>query len=362
MGLGKGVGVGLDGCRDQIAWLLEDDTPFIKYNTLIEVLGRPKDGPEVLGNLRRMMETPPVSSILRNQWVDTGLDKSAAKNFGAEAARSGYFPKYTGAAWRALFLAQAGAEPGNPEVRNLCEHVLRNAFDGRMGAFGFRLEWKRGTEDAVMPCFIGNMVWALCRLGFSGRREVRESFDFLVKYQRFDDGGVSTPVDWPYRGRRERCWGSHTCYWGVTKMLMAMTAVPKSYWTAEAKEAMRRGVEFVLLHRLMHSSHDPSKPITTKNTRPTRLFAPLTYFDDAIEIASTLLKLGISDPAIDAVVDFVLSKRNERGRWVLEGVPGPLDARFGVKGKESKWVTFRALRMMRLAGRLEVPQPQRSSV
>jgi hypothetical protein len=80
-------------------------------------------------------------------------------------------------------------------------------------------------------------------------------------------------------------------------MLRAMTAIPESYWTAEAVEARRRGVEFVLLHRLMHSSHDPSKLITTKNTRPTRLSAPLTYFDDAIEIASTLLKLGVSDPA-----------------------------------------------------------------
>ena len=360
--LGYRVDGGLDGYSDQINWLLEDDAPFVKYNTLIEVLGRSKDEPEVLESLRLMMETPPVSSILRNQQEDTGLDKSAAKNFGVEAARSGYFPKYTGATWRALFLAQVGAEPGNPRVRDLCEHLLRNAFDGRMGAFGFRLEWRRGAEDAVIPCFIANMVWALCRLGFSGRREVRESFDFLVKYQRFDDGGFSTPNDWPYRGRRERCWGSHTCYWGVTKMLRAMTAIPESYWMAEAEEAMRRGVEFVLLHRLMYSSHDPGKPITTKNTRPTRLFAPLTYFDDAIEIASTLLKLGVSDPVIDAAVDFVLSKRNEGGRWVLEGAPGPLDARFGTKGKESKWMTFRALRMLRLAGRLEVSQPQRSSV
>jgi hypothetical protein len=42
MGLGKGVGGILGGYRDQIAWLLKDDASFIKYNTLIEVLGRPR--------------------------------------------------------------------------------------------------------------------------------------------------------------------------------------------------------------------------------------------------------------------------------------------------------------------------------
>lgn len=351
----------MDDYNDLITWLLEDDAPFVKYNALVEVLGRPKYDPEVRKNLGLMMETPPVSKILRNQRRDKGLDSSAARSFGVKAARSGYFPKYTGAAWRALFIAQVGAEPKCPEVSELCEQVLRDAFDGGIGAFGFRLERKRGAEDAVMPCFIGNMVWALCRLDFSDRCEVRESFDFLVEYQRFDDGGFSTPLDWPYRGRRDRCWGSHTCSWGITKMLRAMTAIPESYWTAEAVEAKRKGIEFLLLHRLLYSSHDPGKPITMKNTRPTRLFAPLTYFDDAIEIVSTLLELGVADPAIDAAVEFVLSKRNERGRWVLEGAPGPLDARFGTRGKESKWMTLRALRMLRLAGRLKAPQPRRSS-
>jgi hypothetical protein len=92
----------LDDYNYLIAWLLEDDAPFIKYNALVEVLGRPKDDPEVQKNLGLMMETPPVSKILRNQRRDKGLDCSAARSFGVEAARSGYFPKYTGAAWRVL--------------------------------------------------------------------------------------------------------------------------------------------------------------------------------------------------------------------------------------------------------------------
>ena len=66
-----------------------------------------------------------------------------------------------------------------------------------------------------------------------------------------------------------------------------------------------------------------------------------------------MLKLGVEAEAVDDAVEFVLSKRNEAGRWVLDNAPGPVDAPFGLKGRESKWITFRALRMLKLAGRFE---------
>ena len=47
------------------------------------------------------------------------------------------------------------------------------------------------------------------------------------------------------------------------------------------------------------------------------------------------------------------TKRNTANRWILENSPGPLDAPFDVKERESKWITFRALRMLKLAGKLD---------
>jgi hypothetical protein len=146
-----------------------------------------------------MMETPPVSSILRNQQEDTGLDESAVKNLGVEAARSGYFPKYTGAIWRALFLAQVGAEPGNPGVRDLCEHPLRNTFDGRMGAFGFRLEWKMGAEDAMMPCFIARATSSLSTKSSTTAGSMRRMIGLT------GGGGRGAGGDTPATGESPRC-------------------------------------------------------------------------------------------------------------------------------------------------------------
>ena len=67
-----------------------------------------------------------------------------------------------------------------------------------------------------------------------------------------------------------------------------------------------------------------------------------------------LLGLGVEDPAVDETIDHVLSKKNERGRWLLEATPNNMYTTWGKPGEESRWVTFRAMRMLALAGRLDV--------
>ena len=128
--------------------------------------------------------------------------------------------------------------------------------------------------------------------GLGNDPRVRSSFEFLTRHQRFKDGGYKPEKEWPHFGRTDRCWGGHSCYWGVTRFLGAMTVVPESYWTKNAYEAKKKGVEFVLLHRLMWSSRKPTRPMITGRNDPMILTAPLSYHDDIIEIASTLLRSG----------------------------------------------------------------------
>jgi len=333
--------------------LLEHDQPWVRYNALVGLLGVRKDSGEAREALAAAMRTPPASKILGHIDPDGGFfDKGAAKKWGESAFRAGYVPKYRGTAWKLIFLAQIDADQGDERVMALVEGILANAFDPHYGTFNIHLEGGGRGDYALIPCFMGNMIWSLCRLGFGDRTEVREAFDWLVKYQRFDDGDWRPPSIFPYKGSRERCWGRHTCYWGVTGLLRAMTVIPGGFWTPEAENAKKRATDFVLAHRLLWSSHNPSRPIATKNTRPQRLTAPLTYYHDAVEIITTMLSLGVRGDAVDEAIEFVLSKRDESGRWTLENSPGPLDAPFGAKGYESKWITFRALRMLKLAGRL----------
>ena len=346
----------MEGYGDVVQWLLGEDAPHVRYNTLRQILQRPQDDPEVIEGRERMMESPPVSKILAKQNPDGGfLQESFVKSQGIKSARVGYSPKHRATTWQALFLAQAGLTGDDPRIRALGEYILENSFNEELGAFGWRTERKTGSRPERIPCFMGNMVHALCAFGFGGDPRVRSNFEFLAKHQRFDDGGYKPQKEWPHFGREDRCWGGHTCYWGVTKLLRAMTVVPESYWTDEARGAKRKGVEFVLLHRLMWSSRNPSKPMIPGRNDPRTLRAPLSYQDDVIEIASTLLRLGVKDPAVDETIDYVLSKRTERGRWILEATPNNMYTTWGKPGEESKWVTFRAMRMLALAGRLDDP-------
>ncbi len=334
--------------------MLERDQPWVRYNALVDLLRVPKNCEEARDALAEAMSTPPASKILEALDPDGGFtDKAATRKWGDSAVRGGYVPKYRGAAWKIIFLAQIDADRENERVRALGEHILANAYDPSHGTFNIRLDAAGWGDYSLIPCFMGNMVYALCRLGFEGRPEVRSAFDWLVRYQRFDDGDWRPPTAFPYKGSRERCWGRHTCYWGVTSLLRAITVVPGGFWTPEAENAKKSAIDFALAHRLIWSSHDPAKPIATKNTRPQRLTAPLSYYQDAVEITTTMLSLGVRGEAIDDAIEFVLAKRNEKGRWVLENSPGPLDSSWGAKEHENKWITFRVLRMLKMAGRFE---------
>jgi hypothetical protein len=72
-----------------------------------------------------------------------------------------------------------------------------------------------------------------------------------------------------------------------------------------------------------------------------------------LETVENLVDLGYgADTRLDHAFDLILSKRDAEGRWAMEdSLNGQTWARIEAKGKPSKWVTLRALRTLRKAGR-----------
>jgi len=64
-----------------------------------------------------------------------------------------------------------------------------------------------------------------------------------------------------------------------------------------------------------------------------------------LETATALAELGYAaDPRLAHALQFILGKQDAQGRWKLEGgLNGKLWADVEQKGKPSKWVTLRAL-------------------
>jgi hypothetical protein len=75
---------------------------------------------------------------------------------------------------------------------------------------------------------------------------------------------------------------------------------------------------------------------------------PLSYWSDVLETTAVLTDLGYGDdPQLGNAIQFILGKQDEQGRWKLENTMNRMWVEIGRKGEPSKWVTLRALRVLK---------------
>jgi hypothetical protein len=321
---------------DPTDWLLEEDNPSVRYFTLRDILDRPENDPEARAAEQSVMQTGPVPEILEKQ-----REPSYRQSFPRY-----YADKYEGLVWSLIVLAELGAEPV-PQIREQCEYLLANAQDTQDGGFSQHTAAKTGggRRSEVIPCLTGNLVWSLLRFGYLDDPRLQRGIGWLTQYTRFNDGAEDEPVPPPY-DRLEMCWGRHSCHMGVVKALKALAAIPEDRRTPEVKETLAQSAEFLLIHHIHRRSHNlkrASKPGWLK------FGFPLMYQTDALEILDILSGLGVKDSRMEEAADLMLSKQDDRGRWKTENTYNSdrLLVPFGQKGEPSKWLTLRALRILK---------------
>jgi hypothetical protein len=79
---------------------------------------------------------------------------------------------------------------------------------------------------------------------------------------------------------------------------------------------------------------------------------PVFYVTDVLQNAEALTESGYSsDPRLAATYDLILDKRDSTGRWKMEySYQGKTWADVEERGKPSKWVTLRAMRVLKRGG------------
>jgi len=321
---------------DATVWLLEEGNPSVRYFALTDILGRPEDDADVMKAKRRIMEVGVVPRILAKQ--KAGGFWGVAENFYIKS-------KYKGTVWQLIVLAELGADGSDERVRRACEFILENSQDHESGGFSY-LGGKDGGGDhrKVLPCLTGNMVWSLTRLGYLDDHRVQHGIDWIVRYQRFDDGVKEAVRGWPY-DKRERCFGRHSCHMGVVKALKALAEIPVGRRSDGVKSTIERGAEYLLSHHVFKRSHDLTR---VSKSEWLQFGFPLMWNTDVLEVLGILTRLGYRDERMQESVDLAVSKQDNMGRWKLENT---FNRRFQVnieqKGKPSKWVTLNALRMLK---------------
>lgn len=325
---------------DTLNWLLEPDDPSVRYFALTDLLGLGDSEPEIRQAKLAIMQHGMVPQILRKMGEPSYF----------ETLNQFYTAKYKGLVWQLILLAELGAE-ADEQIKGQCEYILEHAQEPADGGFAMNAAAKTGGGriSEVIPCLTGNLVWSLIRFGYWEDPRLQKAVDWLTKYSRLNDGVENDPQIPPY-SRYETCWGKHTCYMGVVKTLKAFSAIPESNRSRQVKDTIDQAAEFLLIHHIYKRSHDlarVSKPGWTK------FGFPLMYQTDVLEILDILSSLNIADSRMDEALDLVCSKRDEHGRWIAENLycGDKLLIPFGEKGAPSKWLTLRAMRVLKRCGR-----------
>ncbi|MBI2850297.1 MAG: nitrogen fixation protein NifH, partial [Chloroflexi bacterium] len=336
---------------DPVPWLLENDKtqPAIRYYALRDVLGRGENDSEVKAAKAAIMASGPVPVILAAQQPEGYWDKGISG------------PIFRGTQSSLVLLAQLGADGADPRVRAGCEFLL-----SRYIASNGALSWS-GRPSSVAHCGTGILGAALIDFGWLDDERLQTAMEWLA--QTITGEGVA---DASSRNTNKRYYKSGnsgplflcasnnnmSCAWGAIKSMLAFSKIPPAQRTRTMEEAIEQGVEFLL-------SYDPAvadypfdnqtwlgqRGGTKPSTNWFKFGYPIGYIADVLQNLEALAALGqIGNPKLANALALVVSKQNQQGRWLLEhAYNGKSWVDIEKKGQPSKWVTLRALRVLKAA-------------
>jgi hypothetical protein len=329
---------------DPTPWLLEDDpaNPGVRMFALRELLGMLAGDSAVLAAREALMSSGPVPVILANQHP------------GGYWIKPGYLPKYRGAMWSIIFLAQLGADGQDPRIRKACEHLLSSS-PAKHG--GLSMD---GRNSGLIHCLQGNLCAALIDLGYLGDERLERALDWLARSVTGEGIAPNTekkaPVHYLRSGNSAPGFecsanGHLPCAWGGIKAMLALSKVPQAERTPVMERAIEEGVQF-LLGRDPAAADYPMGYSKKPNRSWFKFGYPIGYVTDVLQNLEVLTALGYGrDPRLENGLKLLLDKRDEEGRWKLEYTyNGKTWVDVEKKGEPSKWVTLRGLRVLTRAG------------
>jgi hypothetical protein len=133
--------------------------------------------------------------------------------------------------------------------------------------------------------------------------------------------------------------------------MLAFGKCPMKWQTSLIKNAIQHGVDF--LFRTDPAKADYPSGYSDKPSQNWWKFGfPIFYVTDLLQVVEAFVSLGYgSDPRLANAISIIREKQDTAGRWPLEyAYTDKTWAYFGAKGQPNKWVTLRALRVLKAVG------------
>ena len=292
---------------DPIPWLLEPENPSVRYWTLVDLLDRPADDPEVLQARSAIPGQTVVQELFALQKPEGHWGEDASKPYTAEGAMT------------VLGLLYMLGVPPDDRTRAGCESFLRYSQND-CGGFSMT----KTVRSGVFPCTTGEHLPFLVYFGMTDDQRVRDAFEFMI-----DDMARVNALNC---GR----YAHQACMWGAIAKLKGLAVLPASMVTENSRQIVN-----LLANTLLDAQYD----FDGEHKRWLTLGVPRAW--DLLSAVKMLAMHGYGrDPRIQPLVERLLALQTSDGRWLCGSVSRtwPIEKR----GQPSKWITLDALRALKL--------------
>lgn len=298
-----------------IDWLLDSD-PAIRWQAIRDLTDAPVD--QVAGERAR---------VAREGW---GAGILAAQDPDGRWSGGTFFPEWISTVDALHMLYLFGLDPASEEAQRAIAPVHEAArwdYDPSLRFF----------EGEVEPCINGRTV----AIGAYFGQDVRGIVDRLLNEQMADGG-------WNCEQENGSTRGSFDTTINVLEGLLEFERSDGA--NGDVAAARRRGEEYLLERRLLRRLSDGE----IGQQQWLDVAFPNKWHYDVVRVLDHLRTARDgSDERMSEALDIVESKRDADGRWPLDRAYHPkLLVDLGeAEGEPSRWITLRALRIMRWAGR-----------
>jgi hypothetical protein len=316
-----------------VSWLLEKENPSVRFWALQQIEDR---------NLSDKLVQATQDDIMASDCVH-GFFSAMKNNNHWEKPDDMYNPKYRATTHNLLILAEMGVRR-TEIIENAIEHLFQ--FQRNSGHFLIELpKTEKGRASQVKDgcCIDGNILYYLNHFGFLEDPRTQKLIDFQVEY-----------YDWEVTGWKCRAFPIDpskafpaNCYMGRVKNLRGLATIPKAKRSKEVQKIIDKEIQVIMENGIYKYLKTPEGERKEKAGWK-RFGFPLFYQSDILEVMDTLTGLGVCEDWMQESIDIILSARQDDGKWLLKHTfNGKMICDFDEKHKPSKWITLRALRVLR---------------
>lgn len=318
--------------KSTISWLLEVSNPSVRYRALQDVMQLSDTHPDVVEACNAVQKSEIVQGIFKHQLAE-----------GNWRGPRGDVWEEKGTVFSLLILAELGVKGMAATVKAL--DYLHDNFQlssGRIAYRPIRNHRTQVTSSAWMWCVTAAVLRAGALLGHLKHPAIQNAIRFFEETYCSEGGWHCSTYS-----RNSSKVRPVNCYMGTIKALGAFSAIPSKQRSKMIRSIIDNEVRTCIENEVCYYRVGREGQPTIKRAWLKFAF-PRYWRSDVLEAVDVLTALGLKQSRMDRAVVIIKEKMQVDGSWLMDfSETKRAWVQIETEGKPSKWITLRALRVLK---------------